>query len=198
MPSTTNKKRKLASENRRVQPSWETEYFVVDNDEKPLCLICKETLLVCKLYNVQRHYNTHKQLAIVNLTGLEWQRKVNTFKHDIQQQQQTMHTALTDAEMVSLASYKISFILAQQKKPFSDGEMVKQCITESMGLILSDRKQKDDILRRISQLQLSRRTVQRRIEEISGDILEQLKLLVNHSCAYSLTLDESTDICDIA
>ena len=54
------------------------------------------------------------------------------------------------------------------------------------------------IERKADEIAISRQTVTRRIEELSQDVFRQLEDLV-HSCTFfSLALDESTDICDVA
>ena len=54
------------------------------------------------------------------------------------------------------------------------------------------------IERKADEIAISRQTVTRCIEELSQDVSRQLEDLV-HSCTFfSLALDESTDICDVA
>ena len=55
-----------------------------------------------------------------------------------------------------------------------------------------------EILLRIGHLQLSRRTIVRRITDMSSDLVSQLKIQLIQSLAFSLDHDESTDICDVA
>ena len=41
---------------------WGEDYFCAVNNDKLICLICKETIAVFKEYNVRRHYDTkHKE-----------------------------------------------------------------------------------------------------------------------------------------
>lgn len=59
-------------------------------------------------------------------------------------------------------------------------------------------KNKEDIIRQISKLQLSDSTVTRRVELMSDDLFSQLLKDIESSEYFSLTLDESTDSTDVA
>ena len=54
------------------------------------------------------------------------------------------------------------------------------------------------IERKADEIVLSKQTATRRIEELSDYISQQLKDLVKSCTFFSLALDESTDICDVA
>ena len=45
-------------------------------------------------------------------------------------------------------------------------------------------------------ISLGSNTVARRIEDLGGDIIQQIKEKTKSFCWYSLALDESTDVCD--
>jgi len=54
-------KRKLDQENRVFQVKWESDYLFTEFKDKPMCLVCLETLSAMKDFNLSRHYNTlHK------------------------------------------------------------------------------------------------------------------------------------------
>ncbi|KAG7155182.1 Zinc finger BED domain-containing protein 5-like 1 [Homarus americanus] len=92
------------------------------------------------------------------------------------------------------ASYEIALALAEKRKSFSDGkEIVKPCLQ-----IFARRLGDKSIERKADEIALSKQTVSRRTKELSHDVSQQLKDLA-HSCTFfSLALDESTDICDVA
>ena len=50
----------------------------------------------------------------------------------------------------------------------------------------------------LSNVSLSRMTVQRRVDDIAGDIRHQLQIRASSFCHFSLALDESTDVSDTA
>ena len=76
--------------------------------------------------------------------------------------------------------------------PFADGEFIKECL-----LIYSDIvcPENSDEIRKIS---LSRRTVTRRVEELSSDLKKQFISNCEEFQYFSVAVDESTDTKDTA
>ena len=66
------------------------------------------------------------------------------------------------------ASSIISYKLAKRSKPFSDGEFVKECMSDVASIMCPEHKTK------LNSIALSRRTVVRRVQKISDDIMSQL------------------------
>jgi len=184
---------------RMFNPEWELKYFVVEDNNKLLCLLCKEKIAACKVYNVKRHYQSvHKEHETQFLSDEERLENLTELKRGLRSQQTMMRGAMTESYLVTLASYKVVWLLAQNKRPFSDSEIVKNCILEAMKVLTTEMKNSAEILNRISNLQLSRRTFVRRISDISENLSCQLKGNLDNCLSYSLALDESTDICDVA
>ena len=62
------KHRKVTSESQVFKDIWTELYCLVQHNNKPVCLICQETIAVFKDYNLKRHYDTkHKKYS--ELTG---------------------------------------------------------------------------------------------------------------------------------
>ena len=63
------KKRRFDYSGKRAfDPSWEHEYFFCyrENDQKAMCMICRESVADLKRYNVKRHNDSkHMQIAYV-------------------------------------------------------------------------------------------------------------------------------------
>jgi len=174
---------------------------VIEKNSKPLCLICGECISICKTYNIRRHYVSLHKIDFENLYPLDSaarKQHLKQLKSSLTGQQNLLKSAMNETKLTTLASFKISWLLAQHKKPFSDSEIVKSCILESMKILLEGSKEKEAILSRISKLQLSRFTVSRRVTEISSDLESQLASKMSSCLAFSLALDESTDIKDVA
>ncbi|XP_025412713.1 zinc finger MYM-type protein 6-like [Sipha flava] len=66
-------------------------------------------------------------------------------------------------------SYEISLLLAKNKKPFSDGEIIKEALS-----IFSNNCNDKNIKTKADGISLSRNTVTRRVEEMSNDISNQI------------------------
>lgn len=81
-------------------------------------------------------------------------------------------------------------MLATKGKLFTDGSIIKECIVEAAGEVCPE---KVNLFKTIS---LGSNTVARRIEDLGGDIIRQIKEKTKRFCSYSLALDESTDVCD--
>ena len=82
--------------------------------------------------------------------------------------------------------------MAEKGKPFSDGEFIKNCLTIFTEYACPEKKHL------VEQASLSRFTVSRRTNDLSDNIKETLKERLKSCEAFSLALDESTDISDTA
>nr|KAF6285886.1 hypothetical protein mMyoMyo1_009457 [Myotis myotis] len=86
----------------------------------------------------------------------------------------------------------LSFKLAKASKPLSEGEFLKECMVEIAGLLCPESKGK------FEKLNLSHRTVTRRVELIDEDLASKLNSKAEFLKFYSLALDESNDVKDTA
>ena len=70
------KKRKVNSECRVFKDEWIWKYFFTVVKDKPLCLICNETVAVFKEYNISRHFTSkHKNSNYESMSEYERKRK---------------------------------------------------------------------------------------------------------------------------
>lgn len=66
------------------------------------------------------------------------------------------------SETITLASYQLACNIAQAKKPYSEGDFIKKCLNDAVEILSPE----DNKLKRsISDVQLSRHTVERRISD---------------------------------
>ena len=63
------KKRKVDYEQRSFQESWTVDFFFVQHFGKCVCLICQDTVVVYKVSNVKRHYETLHEKDYHNFVG---------------------------------------------------------------------------------------------------------------------------------
>nr|XP_039258495.1 general transcription factor II-I repeat domain-containing protein 2A-like [Styela clava] len=109
------------------------------------------------------------------------------------EKQQSFFTRLhASNDAAVMASFVIAHKIAQNSKPFSEGEFVKECLVETAAIVCPD---KTDAFK---QVPLSRRTVTRRVECIAGDLRDQLLHYVKQFDFFTLALDESCDVRDTA
>ncbi|CAG5055512.1 unnamed protein product [Parnassius apollo] len=85
-------------------------------------------------------------------------------------------------------SYEI-LLLAKKKKPFSDGDIIKQSLT-----IFAQNCNDQKVKAMADSISLSRNTVMRRVEEMSTDIISQITEFVTKYRYFSLALDETCDL----
>ncbi|KAF7249505.1 General transcription factor II-I repeat domain-containing protein 2A [Varanus komodoensis] len=83
-------------------------------------------------------------------------------------------------------------MIAKAGKPFKDGEFIKECMLQAASIVCPEKKGQ------FSNITLSANTVAERISDLSGNIYDQLCEKAKHFHAYSVALDESTDVTDTA
>ena len=92
------------------------------------------------------------------------------------------------------ASYAVSLRIAKSKKPHTIGEeLVLPCTKDIVRLMIGA-----DTVKKLSSLSLSDNTIQRRIQEMSDDIKNQVVEQIKQSPGYVLQLDKSTDVSSCA
>ncbi|MBN3307224.1 GT2D2 protein, partial [Amia calva] len=74
----------------------------------------------------------------------------------------------------NVATYEIAWILARNKKAFTDAEIVKECFLASAKILYTDFTNKEAILKQMKGLQLSDSTIPRCIEDTGEAIGKQL------------------------
>ena len=116
--------------------------------------------------------------------------KLQLLKSNLQAQQNVFQKAASEDKAIVNTSLRICQIIARKRKPFSDGEFVKDCLLAAVEE-LAPTKVKD--FRKIS---LSRQTVTGKIDLICNQISNTLKTASNSFTYFTLAFDETTDILD--
>ncbi|CAH1105999.1 unnamed protein product [Psylliodes chrysocephalus] len=192
MAASTSRKRKVTDEHRSFQEKWTNLYLFVCVGEKPVCLVCNESVSVMKEYNIKRHYDSKHSSKFAYFQGQLRLDKVEVLKKQLQRQQHSFNKQNEDSEASVKVSYIISEKIAHKSKPFTDGEFIKECIEAAADVLCPSQKQL------FSKVSLSGVTVARRVEELAGDIEKTLIERSSHFVYYSVALDESTDLTDTA
>ncbi|UYV62708.1 EPM2AIP1 [Cordylochernes scorpioides] len=184
------KKRKIDSECRKFKDQWNIQYFVIESSNKALCLICNESIAVLKEYNMKRHYETKHSQNYSKYTGIMRTEKFEALKRGLKSQQSLFTKVKTEQEAATRASFRVALEIAKRGKPFTDGEMIKECI---IAVVEEMCPEKVNLLKTVS---MSANTVARRVENIAENISSQLFDKNGHVEWFSLALDESTDVSD--
>uniref|UniRef100_A0A6P7H4I0 Zinc finger BED domain-containing protein 5-like n=1 Tax=Diabrotica virgifera virgifera TaxID=50390 RepID=A0A6P7H4I0_DIAVI len=101
-------------------------------------------------------------------------------------------------ELTTKASYQVTEILAKKMKPFSDTEIVKECVVTVCNTLFSQFANNEQILDEVSKLQLFDSTCMRRSQNLAANIALNLTDELQKSKYFSLALDSSTDITAIS
>ena len=159
-----------------------------------MCLSCNTELAHNKSGNVRRHYETKH----INFSG-EYPLNSNHRKNEIELLKTMINNQINfssfskESNITTEASFVIAWNIARVKHPYTDGEFIKQNISDVLS-VLDPKNSK--IQRLISQIPISRHTTEKRISEISAEIEQQLLNDLKNCEAFSLALDKSTDIQD--
>lgn len=188
----SGKKRKIENEGRVFNEEWTHKYFFTYSEQKAVCLLCQDTVGVLKEYNLRRHYQTKHGDFGCNLADGERRKKALEYVSKLDKQQSLFKKHSSNQDTALEASFKVSYLISKQNRPFSDGEFVKQCMVDCVTIMCPEMKNK------FENISLSRRTVVRRVEMISEELKQQLTDASKSFLCYSLALDESTDIQDTA
>ncbi|XP_060929426.1 general transcription factor II-I repeat domain-containing protein 2-like [Limanda limanda] len=183
------KKRKIDAECRVFNETWTAKYLFTEVKGKAVCLVCGEQIAVFKDYNLNRHYETKHGENYRKLTDEERARTSEVLLSKLQKQQ-SLFTKLPTTpprDGAVRTSFVISHKIAKNRKPFSDGEFIKECLVDSASLMCPEKKET------FEKVSLCRQTVARRIEDIARNLELQLQEKVVTFDLFSLALDESCD-----
>ena len=150
--------------------------------------------------NLEWHFNTlHSKYQLDFPPNSEVRkRKLNELKSKLSAQQNLFVKPVLQSKAATITSFKISHLLAKKCKPFSDGEFIKDMFLEVSDVLFQSFKNNNEIRAAFQDLQLSRNTVMRRVEKMNENVSQQLQADISKCNAFSLQLDESTDISDTA
>ncbi|KAK1339027.1 hypothetical protein QTO34_019699 [Cnephaeus nilssonii] len=92
------------------------------------------------------------------------------------------------------ASLSIAHSIAQHGKVLSEGEFIKETLLRCAPVLFHDMQNKDAIIKRISELPLSRNIIKDRIMRLNTNVQHQLKRDIRKCKCFSISLDETTDV----
>ncbi|KFD54686.1 hypothetical protein M513_04386 [Trichuris suis] len=144
-----------------------------------------------KEYNLKRHYETNHR-SYDKYDGPVRVSRLKQLKANLRLQQ-TCFTKIEKANVASVtASYELSRMIAMSAKSYSEGDFIKQCLLKTAQILCPE---KTDLFRDIS---LSRNTIAERIDEMAGDLKQQLNATSSRFEHFSIAIDETVDITGIA
>ena len=158
-------------------------------------MLCHQTQALRKRGNLERPYNTNslKFKDLFPLKSAIRAKKVEELKSALRAQQSLFVKPAVQYQAATEASYRVSHLLANHKKPFTDGELMKEAMTITTNTFFKDFRNKDDIAAALSSVPLDPATVTRRVEALSQDIDQQV-LRDLSLCEYFSLQNESLDV----
>ena len=129
----TSKKGKLANEGRVFYKKWLENYFLKENNDKPLCLVYMQVIDVMKEYNVKRRYETQHKMHYEDYYGKTRIDIADRLKREYQKQKKALSSFIKPHTTNTVASYEIALMLFKESKSFRDGKLVKQCVWRRQG-----------------------------------------------------------------
>jgi hypothetical protein len=115
-----SKKRKVCDEGRVFKEDWTREYFFIESNGKPVCLICERMVSVMKEYNIKRHYDSEHKGKFDFVTGELRKRKTSNLKASSIGQQNIFNVKCIRNESGVRASYAVAEVIAKTGRPFTD------------------------------------------------------------------------------
>lgn len=184
-------KRKRDFQNRKFHDEWTDKYCFINNNDAITCLLCNCKIAMAKEYNVRRHYETkHKHFS--SIKGYERSHRIEQLKKSFSSQASCFQKQASQLDSCVEVSFGVAEIIAKGGRPFTDGDFVKQC------LLLASEKLCPEAKNKFQNVSLNRMTIQRRVQQLSEDIEDQLKSAASEFEYFSLAVDESTDRTSVA
>ena len=101
--------------------------FFIEWKGKP-CLICNQTVAVCKEFNLKRHYDTNHKSKFDCYTEKIRMDTLSSLKSKPQGQQSMLTKANTESEEALKSSFIIALEIAKRSIPFIECGFIKDCM----------------------------------------------------------------------
>lgn len=185
----TGGNKKCHKKSRKYDPTYLSfgfTYKIINGIERPMCLLCMKIIAAdsMKPNKLKRHFEKN-HADYTGKTREFFEKKLEI----LNKQQQTLTKSMSFSSKALLASYLVSYRIAQCKKPHSIGEnLVLPAAIDIVATMLGESSA--DQLKNIP---LADNTVGRRINDISDDLFDQLIEKIKSSY-FALQVDEATDV----
>ena len=158
-----------------------------EENGKPKCVVCEKILSKesMKRNKLLRHFESNYP-GCVDKPLEYFQRKLET----LSAKAKVMKVFTTINITAVYASYISSYKTAKQKKAHSIGEKLILPVMKKVVKVMIGEKESEKLIA----LSLSNNTDKRRIEDMSGDVLNRIVNQAKASPFYAIQLDESTDV----
>ncbi|KFM60647.1 hypothetical protein X975_01143, partial [Stegodyphus mimosarum] len=160
---------------------------------KCVCYICHASAALPKQRNIERHIKSmHGSFDTDFLLKSElYKQKLKEFKLQLIIQQSYFIKPNTISKAATVASFRVSHLLAKHKKRFADGEIGGGgAFLEASDSLFDSFKNKNEIICAIKDVQLLHRTVRCHIDMNNSDLADQLTKDITNGICFSLQFYE--------
>ena len=188
---TKNSTKKLK---RSINPLFLGKYGIADVSGKGICVVCSKELAqeLLKPNKFQRYMETHANIAVMSE---EARKRVFHYRYEsLTKSQAVLCRALSQKEKIEIFSYKTAFLVAQHKRPFTEGETIIKTALNNFSEIFKGKPFARKVHEAVNDSALSNNTITRRIQTIAANLKEQILEDFRNSPWTGLAVDESTDI----
>ena len=189
----------MSEEQRTFNVSWTNSFvFIADKTGLTVCLICKEKFANNKKSNVKRHFqNKHSSLAQKYPERDARKTAVLELMRNADRSKRQFNRWIKSANSTTYASFEAAQEIVKHGKLFTDGEYIKNSFIKLSEHLLTDLKNKSEIVQKIRYMPLSAKTVKDRTSRMAEDITKQQIKDIYSAVAYSTACDESKVKSDI-
>ena len=145
-----------------------SKYLFVTNNDKIVCLVCREAVAIPKEYNLRRHLETQHP-TITKLDRNEKSLIAATLMKSLGKEQQFFKLFDNESAKATNVSFQVSKKIAASAKCFTDGKFVKKCMLLALSELCPEK------MWMFQTICLSRMTMQRRVADIAANLMDQLK-----------------------
>ncbi|XP_042229512.1 zinc finger BED domain-containing protein 5-like [Homarus americanus] len=179
---------------RSINLSFLDKYGVADVSGKGVCVMCSKELAEesLKPNKLQRHMETHTNVAVFSEEARK--RILHHCHKTLTKSQSILSRALSHKERMEMFSYKTAFLIAQQKRPLTEGEAIINPTLRNFCEVFEGEPFAKKITEAVDDATLSNNTMTRRFQCLAADLKEQILEDFRNSPRIALAVDESTDI----
>jgi hypothetical protein len=120
------KKRKVDHECGVFKEQWTQKPFFVQNKDEAVCLVCKDSVSVFKESNIKQHYDARHKEKYDVFQGQVRTQKSKSLQKALLEQQNVFKSRVNENLAAVRASFHVAKLIAQEGRPFTDGEFVKR------------------------------------------------------------------------
>ena len=115
---------------RKYKQKWRQEWLMDFDPLKSsmICMLCHKRLESLKVDTIKKHHQRfHQDLNITTCSTSKKKLLIIKYETEKQKQQGQLQKFLDPQRKVALASFKLAYVIGQNKKPLSDCEHYRVC-----------------------------------------------------------------------